>query len=115
LAATPITAIIRPQNGQGVAPPAAQAADTVNGNTFTNDGREFLLIANAGGASATVTIAQTQTLEGVSTAGLQIVVPAGSSRWTSYLTPGIYGNSPTITVPGGTTVTYLLLALPAGV
>lgn len=70
----PVTEITR----AGVAAPSAVTGDTVNGHTVSNDGNMHISVSNSAGSTGTVTIAITQTVDGLSAASKVISVPAAA-------------------------------------
>lgn len=73
----------------GVDAPVAAAA---GGDVFTNTGREFVEVANAAGASITVTVATT--IDGTSVTPISVTVPATTGRRKiGPFPPGTYNNS----------------------
>ncbi len=76
MAATVITPT--PITRAGISPTLAAA--NVDGHLLPNTGREFLEIANGGGAPITVTAAIARLVDGVAPAAKSISVPAGASR-----------------------------------
>lgn len=84
----------------GVAQAAATAGDNVNGNSVANDGKTFLVLANADGTNPhTLTIAIAQAgPDGATVNSKTIPVPASGAYMTDVWPVSIYGSSLALTV-----------------
>jgi hypothetical protein len=78
------------------------AADNVNGDTFPNGGSTLLVMNNTAGSSGTVTIATTQSVDGLTAATRTHTIPANSIRVTKLGPPAIYGSTTTVTASAST-------------
>ena len=73
------------------------AADNVNGDTFPNGGSTILVMNNTAGSSGTVTIATTQSVDGLAAPTRQFTIPANSIRLAKLGPPSVYGSTVTVT------------------
>jgi hypothetical protein len=78
------------------------AADNVNGDSFPNGGSSILIMNNTAGASGTVTIATTQSVDGLTAPTRQFTIPANSIRVAKLGPPSIYGSTVTVTASAAT-------------
>lgn len=77
----------------GVAPGAEVTGDATNNHTTVNDGRVFVLVRNASGASVrTVTALLTRTVDGQAVASRTYAIPISSSLYVGPFPPDDYGN-----------------------
>lgn len=83
----------------GVAPPAATAADATNDHQLAfNDGRVFVEVVSTDAAAQSVTIITPGTVgSGLAVADKTVAVPAGATRYVGPLAPQVY-NQPDGTV-----------------
>lgn len=89
-----------------------EAADGSNGNSFANDGRMILHVANGGGAPINVTIATQQTVDGLAVADQVVAVTNGEERFIGPFPPAIYNDSSglvQVTYSDDTSVTVAVL------
>jgi hypothetical protein len=90
------------------------AVDGTNGNSFQNDGRMILHVANGAVAPITVTIDTPNTVDGLAVAQLPVVVTNGEERYIGPFPPNIYNDSSgnvNVTYSSGATVTAAVLRL----
>ena len=78
------------------------AADNVNGDSFPNGGSTILVMNNTAGSSGTVTIATTQSVDGLTPATREFTIPANSIRLAKLGPPTIYGTTVTVTASAAT-------------
>jgi hypothetical protein len=85
------------------------AGDTVNGNSFTNDGRTDLWFRKTTTGTGSFVIVSTQTVgsEALAVADLTVSV-AASQDWTplGYFDPTVYGSTVTITSVSANTIEF---------
>lgn len=80
----------------GVAPPAETDGDAVNFHTVPNsDGRTFLLVRNANGASTArvLTVVLSGAIDGFAPVPRTYSIPAGASRYIGPFDVGSYGSN----------------------
>lgn len=106
MAATPITVN---SISRSTASATTTAGDTVNGNSFVNDGRTDLWYrkTSAGTGSFTVVTPQTIGVEALAVADLVVAV-AATQDWTplGYFDPTTYGSTVTITSVSVNTIEF---------
>lgn len=96
----------------GLNPSYAAAAG--GGDEFANDGSSFLHVVNGGGGAINVTLATTQTVDGLAVADQVVNVPAGEDRMIGPLRRGLFndaGGLVQVTYDGVTSVTVGVFAL----
>lgn len=86
--------------------PAYVAATMVDGNMFTNSGKEFIHVVNASAGAITVTIPTPATVAGLTIEDKAIVVAAGTERMIGPFQPGYFNQPAGGTDAGKTYVTY---------
>ncbi len=76
----------------GIAP-AYSAAVLVDGNMFTNTGKEFIHVKNAGAGAVVVTFPTPATTRGLAIEDKAITVGAGAEAMIGRFDPGLYNQS----------------------
>jgi len=71
----------------------AQVAGTVDGWSFTNYGKEFLVLKNTGAGAHTVTVQTPETVDDLTVQERTISLPAGSTKVVGPFFPGTYNQS----------------------
>ncbi len=111
--ATALTTAIIAGYSEGLANINPQAVDQPQGNTFTNTGRELLVVTNGSGGALTGTITS---LAGDPTYGEAVTKPLSPANGqTGIFGPypvSVFGPSPTITWSTGTSITCAVVRLP---
>lgn len=79
--------------GRGGAAISTSNADTSNGNSFKNTGREYLYLSNPGASEATVTIATAITVDGQAVGDRAVVLPAGAAKIVGPFPPEWYNDA----------------------
>lgn len=106
MAATPITVN---SISRGTASATTTAGDTVNGNSFVNDGRTDLWYRKTSAGTGSFTVVSTQTIgtEALAVADLAVAV-AATQDWTplGYFDPTVYGTTVTITSVSVATIEF---------
>lgn len=100
MAATALT--LTQTSRAGVTMPIGTAADTVNGNSVTNDGSVLLIADNTDTASHTVTIALPGKVDGQTVASRTVTIAAGTTSILGPYPPQYYGSSLAITCDAAT-------------
>ena len=102
LSAASIASLTSNAPGAVVTDPAGDTLDAVNGTTFPNSGRTILRMVNTIASIATLTVATTQTVDGLALAADTRAVPASGTAWAGSFETTVYG--PTVKVSGPATV-----------
>lgn len=106
MAATPITVN---SISRGTASSTTTAGDTVNGNSFVNDGRTDLWYRKTSVGTGSFVVVSTQTIgsEALPVGDLTVNV-AASQDWTplGYFDPTVYGSTVTITTVSAATIEF---------
>lgn len=83
----------------GVADPAPQDGDTVNGHSLTNTGKTVLRVTNADATNPhDLTLGTPVTVGGKAVADSVVSIPASATRSFSSLSPALYGTNVPIDV-----------------
>ncbi len=96
--------------------PAYTAATLSDGNKFSNTGKEFIHVVNAGGSPCVVTMPTPATISGLAIEDKTVSVTAGEERMIGPFEPGIY-NQPAdkgkcyITYDQATSVTIAVIRI----
>lgn len=75
----------------GIAPALVPAS--AGGDTFENDGTQWIQITNGDGTPTALTIVTPRTVDGLAVADKQISIPAGSTRLIGPFPVGTYNNN----------------------
>jgi hypothetical protein len=81
------------------------AANAGDGNSFPNDGKVFLQVANAGVAACVVTLVTSEEVDGLAIANPTVSVPAGQTYLIGPFKPSLFGRTVTVTYDQVVTVT----------
>lgn len=109
MVATPIT--LTTINRTGIAQPTGVASDNVNHNSIANDGTVFLLLNNTGGSTATVTVAISETVDGITVPARSYSVAAAAITWAGPFPTSVYGRSLDV-LPSASTVHIAAVKMP---
>lgn len=88
---------------------ATYTAATAAGDEFANDGNTILHVKNGSGGSLTVTVATTQTVEGLSVSDAAIVIPDTEERFIGPFAVRTFGGTVGVTYSTDTSVTVAVL------